>query len=194
MRRTAAARILRRSIAGSRLDGLRGSTAGAIPADVARRCMGTWPKIHPVRIRAVTMDVTGTLVSFRGSLSQHYLGSAAKCGVDLPQDAPIGPAFRQAYQEVSQRHPCFGHDKITGKQWWRECVVRSLELAGAHMSEPQKDQVFQRVYSVFGSQAAYERFDDAFPFLHWANRNDLACGLLSNADDRYGMYVVSFCF
>lgn len=66
------------------------------------RCMGTWPKVVPVRIRAISMDVTGTLVSFRGSLSQHYLGSAAKCGVELEPNAPIGPAFRQAYQEISQ--------------------------------------------------------------------------------------------
>ena len=154
--------------------------------------MATWPKIAPIRIRALTMDVTGTLVSFRGSLSQHYLGSAAKCGIDLPPDAPIGPAFRQAYDEVSRRYPCFGSDTLSGKDWWRECVLRSLELAGAHMTEQQKEVVFQRVYSVFGSQAAYERFDDALPFLHWAYRNEIACGLLSNADDRYGGYWVEF--
>lgn len=64
--------------------------------------MGTWPKIRPVRIRAISMDVTGTLVSFRGSLSQHYLGSAEKCGIELPDTIlPIGPAFGQAYREVS---------------------------------------------------------------------------------------------
>lgn len=84
-------------------------------------------------------------------------------------------------------YPCFGHDVITGKEWWRHCVLRSLELAGARMSDAQADVVFQRIYSVFGSQAAYEKFDDATPFLNWANRHNIACGLLSNADDRYGM-------
>lgn len=64
-------------------------------------------------------------------------------------------------------------------------MTRSFELAGATMTEAQKDSVFQRIYSVFGSQAAYERFDDALPFLHWANRRQITCGLLSNADDRY---------
>lgn len=182
MKRTTVACILQRSIAGPRSD-----VATNHHQRATIRSMGTWPKIRPVRIRALTMDVTGTLVSFRGSLSQHYLGSAAKCGVDIPPDAKIGSAFNRAYKEVSHRHPCFGHNEITGKEWWRECVVRSLELAGAHMTEAQKDQVFQRIYSVFGSQAAYERFDDALPFLHWANRNELSCGLLSNADDRYGM-------
>lgn len=150
--------------------------------------MASWPKIYPVRIRAITMDVTGTLVSFKGNLSQHYLGSAAKCGVDIPEDAPIGPAFRRAYIEVSKQHPCFGHKSLTGKEWWRKCVVRSLELAGAVMTEAQEDQVFQRIYSVFGSLSAYKKFEDADPFLRWANRNQIACGLLSNADDRYGKY------
>jgi putative hydrolase of the HAD superfamily len=83
-------------------------------------------------------------------------------------------------------YPCFGHNAITGKEWWRHCVVRSFEIAGANMTEQQKDRVFQRIYSIFGSQVAYERFDDALPFLHWANRHNIACGLLSNADERYG--------
>lgn len=56
------------------------------------------------------------------------------------------------------------------------------------MTSSQADNVFQRIYSLFGSQAAYERFDDALPFLHWANRNNIVCGLLSNADDRYGTH------
>ena len=64
-------------------------------------------------------------------------------------------------------------------------MLQSFELAGATMTDVQKDIVFQRIYSIFGSQAAYERFDDALPFLQWANRNQITCGLLSNADDRY---------
>jgi putative hydrolase of the HAD superfamily len=196
------------------------------------RYFGSWPKIRPLRIRAITMDVTGTLVSFRGSLKQHYVKSAEKCGITLSQNNSIqfDQAFKLAYKEISQcnvfnffgivlrglrwcshlhcsfyqtkmtprfvwhflcvKHfavyPCFGHNTITGKEWWRHCVLRSFEIAGANMTQQQKDRVFQRIYSIFGSQVAYERFDDALPFLHWANRNHIACGLLSNADERYG--------
>jgi hypothetical protein len=46
------------------------------------------------------MDVTGTLLSFRGSLKTHYLGSAFKCGVQLDADAPIENAFKTAYKEM----------------------------------------------------------------------------------------------
>jgi hypothetical protein len=45
-----------------------------------RRYMGTWPKVRPKRVRVITMDVTGTLLSFRGTLEEHYLGAAEKCG------------------------------------------------------------------------------------------------------------------
>jgi hypothetical protein len=66
------------------------------------RNFGTWPKVRPIRIRVITMDITGTLVSFRGSLKEHYVGSAEKCGVDLPEDIQITKAFSQAYKECSR--------------------------------------------------------------------------------------------
>jgi hypothetical protein len=104
------------------------TTAAAPPISrFKKRSMGTWPKIKPVRIRAISMDVTGTLVSFRGSLSQHYLGSAAKCGIDLPKDLTIGPAFNRAYKEISSSTFCFVVAVSCGpKSILREGVGRPL--------------------------------------------------------------------
>lgn len=90
-------------------------------------------------------------------------------------------------------YPCFGYNQITGKEWWRNCVLRSLELAGATMDHELEERVFQRIYSIFGSQLAYERFEDALPFIHWAGRHGVSCGLLSNADDRYGTLASGCC-
>jgi REG-2-like HAD superfamily hydrolase len=165
------------------------------------------------------MDVTGTLVSFRGSLQEHYLGAARKCGVDVGNHGETGggeedrsnnnnnknsssnnnggtssssppyrfsDAFRLAYKETSRNHPCFGADEMSAKEWWKLCVLRSFELAGAKMTEEQREIVFQRIYSTFGSHAAYEAFPDALPFLRWAQRRGVVCGVLSNADERYG--------
>jgi putative hydrolase of the HAD superfamily len=132
------------------------------------------------------MDITGTLVSFRGSLEKHYLGTAKKLGVEIPEDAPISQAFKMAYTEQSLIHPCFGGHNITAKEWWKGCVLRSFDLVGAKMTPEQQEHVFQRIYSIFGSQACYEKFEDAIPFLHWAQRKNLVCGVLSNADERYG--------
>jgi putative hydrolase of the HAD superfamily len=114
------------------------------------------------------------------------LGAAQKCGVDMSPDAPIADAFRQAYNEVSLSHPCFGGNDIPAKEWWKMCVLRSFDLAGVEMTEAQQEIVFQKIYSTFGSQLAYKIFGDALPFLRWAHRNNIVCGVLSNADERYG--------
>ncbi len=150
------------------------------------RTLATYPKIRPRRVRVITCDVTGTLVSFRGTLEDHYLGAAEKCGVIGIDAETIAPCFRQAYKETSAQYPCFGGHDITAKEWWRQCVAKSFRLAGVQMSDLQEQNLFQRIYSTFGSNAAYSIFDDVQPFLRWARRNHIACGVLSNADERYG--------
>ena len=69
-----------------------------------------------------------------------------------------------------------------------ECILTfdQLETVGAEMTEHEQDLVFQRIYSRFGSNVCYKLFPDAIPFLKWARRHGLVCGVLSNADERYG--------
>ena len=134
------------------------------------------------------MDVTGTMVSFSGKLEDHYAEAARRCGVSgiSAVSDRISGSFNDAYEETCERYPCFGGSRITAKNWWRQCVARSFELAGVQMTQGEEERVFQRVYSTFGSHAAYKAFPDAMPFLRWARRNGIACGVLSNADERYG--------
>jgi len=151
------------------------------------RHMAIWPKVRPKRIKVITMDVTGTVVSFRGTLEEHYLGAAARCGVSNVDPRKINKAFNRAYQETSEQYPCFGGDVLTAKEWWRETVSKSFRYAGCDNIDPHtEDMIFQRIYSTFGSNAAYEIFPDTLPFLHWARRHGMVCGVLSNADERYG--------
>ena len=150
------------------------------------RSMGNWPKIHPRRIRVITCDITGTLVSFRGSLEEHYVGTARKIGIQLDPDVPIGKAFNQAYREMSSRFPCFGGNQISSKEWWRQTVLRSFELCNITLTDHEQEAVFSRIYARFGSLKAYEKFEDTLPFLHWVGRQHVVSGVLSNADDRYG--------
>lgn len=134
----------------------------------------------------ITFDVTGTIVSFRGTLEEHYLGAATKLGVKDVDSSQFGSAFGRAYRETSKLYPCFGGDAMSAKEWWRICVLKSFRYAGATMDDETSEMVFQRIYSTFGSINAYEVFPDALPFLKWARRNGLVCGVLSNADERYG--------
>ncbi|KAL7531415.1 hypothetical protein ACHAXR_004024 [Thalassiosira sp. AJA248-18] len=140
------------------------------------------------RIRVISCDVTGTLVSFLGKIEDHYGNAALTCGIELPPDkiSLIGPCFNQAYHETSDAHPCFGNNDISSKSWWRTCVRRSFELVDVPMAEPEREMVFQRIYSKFGSHAAYGAFPDAIPFLKWCHRRGIATGVISNADERYG--------
>ena len=152
------------------------------------RSLASWPKIRPRRVRVISMDVTGTMVSFSGKLEDHYAEAARRCGVSgiSAVSDRISGSFNDAYEETCERYPCFGGSRITAKNWWRQCVARSFELAGVQMTQGEEERVFQRVYSTFGSHAAYKAFPDAMPFLRWARRNGIACGVLSNADERYG--------
>ena len=155
-------------------------------ATSSKRNMGTWPKIKPKRIRMITMDVTGTIVTFKGTLEEHYLGAAEKCGVHNVDASKFSDAFDKAYRQTSTQYPCFGGEEMTARDWWRECVSKSFQLAGYDLDEVTLDKLFDRIYSTFGSNAAYEIFPDALPFLWWAKRRGLTCGVLSNADERYG--------
>eukprot|EP00934_Nitzschia_sp_Nitz4_P009277 Nitzschia sp. Nitz4//scaffold3_size479765//472300//473097//NITZ4_000197-RA/size479765-processed-gene-1.559-mRNA-1//-1//CDS//3329551049//9267//frame0 len=152
--------------------------------------MGSWTKCRPKRIRMITVDVTGTLISYRGSLETHYMGAAAKCGVDIVDTSNIKVAFARAYKETLAKYPCFGGNEISTKSWWKECVSRSFYYANVQMDESTEDRVFQRIYSTFGSNDAYEIFPDVTPFLDWANRKGIVCGVVSNADERYGDNVL----
>lgn len=140
------------------------------------------------RIRVISCDVTGTLVSFLGKIEDHYGNAARTCGIELPSHkiSQIGKCFNEAYKETSNAHPCFGNHAISAKEWWRICVTRSFELVDVPMTEPERNMVFQRIYSKFGSHAAYGAFPDAIPFLKWCHRRGIATGVISNADERYG--------
>mmetsp|Transcript_18839 Transcript_18839/g.38668 ORF Transcript_18839/g.38668 Transcript_18839/m.38668 type:complete len:317 (+) Transcript_18839:179-1129(+) len=170
----------------SRLSGIAASASSQHIPGAYRRSMATWPKIRPRRIRMITFDITGTIVSFRGTLEEHYLGAATKLGVKDVDTCQFASAFGRAYKETSKLHPCFGGDAMSAKDWWRICVLKSFRYAGATMDAKTSEMVFQRIYSTFGSIIAYEIFPDALPFLKWAHRNGLVCGVLSNADERYG--------
>ena len=149
-------------------------------------------------LKCLTFDVTGTLVSFKGRLGDHYLQSAKRCGLRFKNEnvAQLESGFDKAYDETHLEYPCFGavHD-VSAKDWWRRCIIRSFEIAredaGADPDVPaldadQQERVFQHIYALFGSHATYGVFADVIPFLTWARRRKIVTGIISNADERYG--------
>lgn len=47
------------------------------------------------------------------------------------------------------------------------------------------DQVFKRIYAMFGSAAPYIIYNDAQPFLRWVRKQGIIVGVVSNAEFRY---------
>eukprot|EP00976_Prorocentrum_cordatum_P085765 1186229-Prorocentrum_minimum.AAC.3 len=140
--------------------------------------------VHPIRM--ITLDVTGTMMQFKGSLGDIYCKAAATWGLTYPDHATVHAAFSSAYKQTREELPAFGGPEYSTKNWWRICVKRSFDLAGFHFKPEIQENIFQNIYAAFGSHDAYEAFDDVVPFLEWAREQQLIVGVVSDACDRCG--------
>lgn len=138
------------------------------------------------RLRCITIDVTGTLIAYKGDLGDYYCMAAKSVGLPCPDYKRMHEGFKTAYTAMATRYPCFGHAaKIPNVDWWRECVKDSFVKAGYEYDDETFDKVFRRIYSTFGSSAPYTIFPDSQPFLRWARQKGLIVGIVSNAEYRY---------
>uniref|UniRef100_A0ACD5V864 Uncharacterized protein n=1 Tax=Avena sativa TaxID=4498 RepID=A0ACD5V864_AVESA len=139
------------------------------------------------RLRLVTVDVTGTLIAYRGQLGDYYCTAARSAGMPCPGYARMHRGFTAAYAEMARQHPCFGHAaRMPDADWWRICVRDSFSRAGHEYDDGTFEQIFGRIYSAFGTAAPYSVFPDARPFLRWLRHEEkVTVGIVSNADHRY---------
>ncbi|XP_021315572.1 haloacid dehalogenase-like hydrolase domain-containing protein 3 [Sorghum bicolor] len=139
------------------------------------------------RLRLVTVDVTGTLIAYRGQLGDYYCMAAKSAGMPCPDYARVHEGFKLAYADMSRRHPCFGHAAAmpTADWWWKTCVRDSFVRAGYDYDDETFERIFRRIYSTFGSAAPYAVFPDAQRFLRWLRKEGLVVGIVSNAEHRY---------
>lgn len=138
------------------------------------------------RLRCITVDVTGTLLAYKGELGDYYCMAAKSVGLPCPDYKLVHEGFKLAYKDMATRYPCFGHAaKMPNIVWWKTCVRDSFCKAGYDYDEETFEKIFKRIYSSFGSSAPYSLFPDSKPFLHWARENGLMVGIVSNAEYRY---------
>lgn len=140
------------------------------------------------RLRLVTVDVTGTLIAYRGHLGDYYCTAAKSAGAPrIPAYARMHQCFKAAYAELSRTHPCFGHASgMPDSHWWRLCVRDSFLRAGCEYEDDAFEEIFGRIYSVFASSAPYTVFPDSQPFLRWLRgEKKIMVGIVSNADQGY---------
>lgn len=79
------------------------------------------------RLRLITVDVTGTLIAYKGELGDYYCMAAKSIGLPCPDYKRVHEGFKLAYTEMAKKHPCFGFaDKIPNIVWWKTCVRDSF--------------------------------------------------------------------
>lgn len=88
-------------------------------------------------LRCVTVDVTGTLMGYKGLLGDYYCMAAKAAGLPCPDYTRMHEGFKIAYKEMDSKYPCFGKvHNVPNRDWWRMCVqnafcqVRILLLSG----------------------------------------------------------------
>ena len=165
--------------------------------------------ISPSKIRAISLDVTGTLVTTRESVIQSYHDAALWAKLpNPPSQADLKRGFKIAYKERCIESPCFGGvEGISGRDWWRGTVERVLYHAKNsdvdHVNKSDQDEFryseeefnryFRRVYQHFGSPAGYMILDDAQNLLDALqrrssqnpNKEQLILGITSNTPTRH---------
>ena len=140
------------------------------------------------KIRAISFDVTGTLLATREPVVKSYHDACLWARLpDPPTRDEMKEAFKIAFRERSLESPCFGGvEGISGRAWWKDTVKRVLYHAkktgdreeGSDdnddsnnnksydvYTEEQFQRYFRRVYQHFGSPAGYMVLEDAASLL-----------------------------
>ena len=154
----------------------------------------------PPKIRAISFDVTGTLVATREPVIKSYHDALVWSKLfpnsnDLPTQDDMKHAFKTAFKERNIESPCFGGvEGISGRDWWCKTVERVLYHSGKTLGEDfttnDFDRYFRRVYQHFGSPNGYMVLDDAAELLQTLSEQQddddgLLLGITSNTPTRH---------
>eukprot|EP00986_Skeletonema_menzelii_P020392 scaffold31055_cov154-Skeletonema_menzelii.AAC.3 len=145
--------------------------------------------VESSKIRAISLDVTGTLVATKEPVIKSYHDAALWAQLpNPPTQDEMKKGFKVAFKERCIESPCYGGvEGIAGREWWRETVARVLHHAkpDVKVSEQDFDRYFRRVYQHFGSPAGYEVLDDARNLLESKSTSELLLGITSNTPTRH---------
>ena len=141
-------------------------------------------RLNVKNIRAISFDVTGTLLVHKDKIASTYVACAHEAQLpDPPSVDAMSSAFKKAYKSNHLKYPCFGHNKMCQRDWWYIVVKDSLAYCNKLYSDDDLKRYFRAVYQHYGSLDGYELLGDATDFLN-ANRNRFSYGITSNTPTR----------
>jgi len=81
-------------------------------------------------LKALTLDVTNTLLKARCSMGAQYANAAKVHGIDADPTA-LDRAFNVTFEQKRREMPDYGkHHGVTSTDWWRDVVKRVFINAG----------------------------------------------------------------
>lgn len=101
------------------------------------------------KLRCITVDVTGTLIAYKGELGDYYCMAAKSVGLPCPDYKRVHEGFKFAYKDMARKNPCFGYTtKMPNIEWWKICVrdsftrVSKFDMAGIYVGMACNDNYF----------------------------------------------------
>jgi len=114
------------------------------------------PSSATSKIRALSLDITGTLLSTKEPVVESYYNAAIWSQLpNPPSQSDLKKGFKIAFKERLLESPCFGGvEGISGRDWWRTTVSRVLYHAQPDVKYTDDDfeRYFRRVYQHFGTK------------------------------------------
>jgi putative hydrolase of the HAD superfamily len=123
-------------------------------------------------LKAITLDLVGTLLSPYPSVGVVYAEAAKKCGVKISEKL-INEQFPSAFKSVSS--------KLKPEAFWREVVIRSL---GDELPFEKRDEVAKKCWDAFASAKSWKLAPGAISSLTALRFLGLKVCVLSNTDSR----------
>lgn len=150
------------------------------------------------RVQCVTLDVTGTLISFRRQVGEVYASAISHCGLRSSSSASekhdaqrLQACFWGAFCHIHETLPHVGGDEISTREWWKMVVDRTFADAKYHnFNTEDLAKIFDKVYEDYGRADSYNLFPDVKPFLLRARSNGLKLGVISNESERYSEEIL----
>lgn len=135
-------------------------------------------------IQFIFFDAAGTLIDLAEPVGVTYARVAEEFGLSRPPGA-FDAAFATAWRQMPLREPVAGPREDDDLGWWRTMVRKTVEALPGHGKEALDfEGYFGRLFSLFGTAAAWRVFPEVPEVLDGLRRRGFRLGVLSNFDSR----------
>lgn len=143
------------------------------------------------KIRALSLDITGTLLIHAKPISQTYYEAAIYTKLNNPpSNNEIHSNFKKSFKQMSIDYPCYGsgisishNNKISSREWWKKTIMMTLNKCDKQYNSNEFEKFFRRIYQSYGSPESYEVMKDSIYFLNWLKNEKIltnSIGICSN--------------